>query len=95
MTQLPTGWISLAGFLLLLAFQAWQVHQGGKVKSQVTNGGSNLAATVGEIKAKVEGMGKDIQGLREDVGGLRGELRAERQARGDLEQLVERRLRHG
>lgn len=72
-----------------------------KIKEQVTNGGSNLAKTVGEVKemltAQQSGIGgirSDIGGIREDIGGIRGEIRNERQARVDLARTLEQRLKH-
>lgn len=53
------------------------------VQDQVTNGGSNLAATVGEIKHMLDGQGHDVRSLRDDIGGLRGEVR-------DIEHRVRR-----
>lgn len=71
-----------------------------KIKEQVTNGGSNLAKTVGEVKemltAQQSGIGgirSDIGGIREDIGGIRGEIRNERQARVDLARTLEQRLK--
>lgn len=47
---LPTSWVTLAGFVSVLAFQAWNTRQASRIKGQVTNGGTNLAVTVGQIK---------------------------------------------
>lgn len=45
------------------------------VQNQVTNGGTNLAVTVGEIRCMLDGQGHDVRSLRDDIGGLRGEVR--------------------
>ncbi|OIN79785.1 DUF2746 domain-containing protein [Mycobacterium malmoense] len=99
MQQLPTDWIALAGLTLLLASNAWQTWQGSrtqkrvdKVDKQVSNGHfeTNLRDDIDGIKSMVTTQSRDIRGLREDIGGLRGELRDERQARGELERTVER-----
>ncbi|KQH75605.1 hypothetical protein AO501_25355 [Mycobacterium gordonae] len=71
-----------------------------KIKEQVTNGGSNLAKTVGEVKemltAQQSGIGgirSDIGGIREDIGGIRGEIRQERESRVDLARTLDDRLK--
>jgi len=45
------------------------------VKTQVTNGGSNLAATVGETNRQVSDLGDDMRVLRADLSGLGDEVR--------------------
>lgn len=70
-------------------------EQVGKIKDQVTNGGSNLATTVGEVKQMLTEQRADISGLRADIGGLREELRDERRARVELARTVEEIMRDG
>lgn len=64
-----------------------------KIKEQVTNGGSNLAATVGQVKSMLSGQREDIAGIRKDIGGIRGEIREERESRVDLARTLEQRLK--
>lgn len=65
-----------------------------KIKEQVTNGGSNLAATVGQVKSMLSDQREDIAGIRKDIGGIRGEIREERESRVDLARTLEQRLKH-
>lgn len=65
-----------------------------KIKEQVTNGGSNLAATVGQVKSMLSDQREDIAGIRKDIGGIRGEIRQERESRVDLARTLEQRLKH-
>lgn len=85
------GIITLGGIISLFIKQRGDGKKLTEVKDQVTNGGSNLAATVGEIKVELGELGADVHGLRRDIGGLRGELRDERHDRikGDQERAAE------
>lgn len=65
-----------------------------KIKEQVTNGGSNLAATVGQVKSMLSDQREDIAGIRKDIGGIRGEIRQERESRVDLARTLDDRLKH-
>lgn len=65
-----------------------------KIKEQVSNGGSNLAATVGQVKSMLSDQREDIAGIRKDIGGIRGEIRQERESRVDLARTLEQRLKH-
>lgn len=65
-----------------------------KIEEQVTNGGSNLAATVGQVKSMLSEQREDIAGIRKDIGGIRGEIRQERESRVDLARTLEQRLKH-
>lgn len=84
---LATDIFGVASILIVQLFLWLQSRRVGQkmaaVQDQVTNGGSNLAATVGEIKRMLDGQGHDVRSLRDDIGGLRGEVR-------DLEHRVRR-----
>lgn len=62
-----------------------------EVRTQVTNGGSNLAATVGEVNRKVGNLGDDLRVMRNDMSGLGTDIRG---LRDDLNAL-ERRVAEG
>lgn len=64
-----------------------------KIEEQVTNGGSNLAATVGQVKSMLSDQREDIAGIRKDIGGIRGEIRQERESRVDLARTLDDRLK--
>lgn len=105
--QLATNWWGLVSLIVIFVLgpsvtvivTVWQNsktrNRVGGVEAQVTNGGSNLADTVGRIAAMVTEQGLDIRGLRKDIGGLRGELRAERAARIEDVARIERGRRSG
>ena len=64
-----------------------------KIEEQVTNGGSNLAATVGQVKSMLSDQREDIAGIRKDIGGIRGEIHQERESRVDLARTLDDRLK--
>jgi hypothetical protein len=93
---LPSNWYGLAGLVLIMGIPALvtvamgrltQKKVGGvqstavAVEEQVTNSGSNLAKTVGQI---AETVGE----IRKDIGGLREELRQERRERLESDQQI-------
>ncbi len=58
------------------------------VKTQVTNGGSNLAVTVGETNRHVSDLGDDMRVMRADLSGLGDEVRGLRHDLSALERRV-------
>mgnify|MGYP002782238016 CR=1 FL=1 len=86
--------VTVGGLAGVVVKQFFDSKKLSDVKEQVTNGGSNLAATVGDVKKMLTEQRKDVHGIRQDIGDLRGEVRDERQARLELARAIEDRLKH-
>lgn len=84
MNQLPLA-TNIFGLLslVILCVGIWaQSRRNGNmssdIKTQVTNGGTNLAMTVGEIKANLGELSKDFGEMRTEVAHLRREVNENR-----------------
>lgn len=84
MNQLPlaTNMFGLLSLVVLCAGIWAQSRRNGNVSSeirtQVTNGGTNLAMTVGEIKAQLGELRGDFGEMRTEVAHLRREVNENR-----------------
>lgn len=106
--ETPTTWVEVAGLAVIALSgwgKTWmdsrrhgRVVQG--VSDELKNGhGTNLRDDLDEIRDAVHGIRddqvetrQDLRSIRDDIGGLRGEVRSEREARTDLQRLVDQRL---